>query len=648
MNENINMKTKALIVFCFTMLATSFAQEKKSKADNLFYGYDYKNAIVEYQSEMAKAPLNNGQLLNMADSYFKLGNFEDASKIYLDVHKRDTIMSSHRFNKMLQSLAKTSNTDRVKAFLSAKQASFSNELLENADFNYELLNSEMGDDVDFQIFNIDGNSPQADFAPSFFKDKLLFSTGRIQKSKSTYVPSGESFLDIYVAQINSDGNIFSATPFTEIPNSKFHEATPYFSEEIGKLFYILSNTQGGELRYDENGKNSLAIGMSDTKGDLRFLLKDLSTSFYYPFYDAKSSKLYFAANFEEGFGGTDIYYVYTNNGQIMSEPTNLGPRVNSPGNEIAPYIFDGSLYFSSDIFYGIGGMDMYKTNMHSDGSFSIPINLGKGINTTFDDFGLILKDNDPDGLLGYFSSNRNGGKGNDDIYGFRTKENLGLKTFALKGRVLNLNSKSGVVKAQVRLLGNDGGVLKEAYTNENGDFRLEIPWREQVTVQATKDRHSIFSVTYNENEFDGVQKGAFNIGLSLIDDVLTEKEGKQLVKIQKFYFDTGNAEITPKIKTELDKVVDAVQRFPQLKLAIESHTNSKGSNRSNNQLSQKRADAIKSYLIQNGLSASNILSATGYGEDKLINNCADGVFCLDFLHNQNERTNIVIANFDEL
>ena len=648
MNENINMKTKALIVFCFTMLATSFAQEKKSKADNLFYGYDYKNAIVEYQSEMAKAPLNNGQLLNMADSYFKLGNFEDASKIYLDVHKRDTTMSSHRFNKMLQSLAKTSNTDRVKAFLSAKQASFSNELLENADFNYELLNSEMGDDVDFQIFNIDGNSPQADFAPSFFKDKLLFSTGRIQKSKSTYVPSGESFLDIYVAQINSDGNIFSATSFTEIPNSKFHEATPYFSEEIGKLFYILSNTQGGELRYDENGKNSLAIGMSDTKGDLRFLLKDLSTSFYYPFYDAKSSKLYFAANFEEGFGGTDIYYVYTNNGQIMSEPTNLGPRVNSPGNEIAPYILDGSLYFSSDIFYGIGGMDMYKTNMHSDGSFSIPINLGKGINTTFDDFGLILKDNDPDGLLGYFSSNRNGGKGNDDIYGFRTKENLGLKTFALKGRVLNLNSKSGVVKAQVRLLGNDGGVLKEAYTNENGDFRLEIPWREQVTVQATKDRHSIFSVTYNENEFDGVQKGAFNIGLSLIDDVLTEKEGKQLVKIQKFYFDTGNAEITPKIKTELDKVVDAVQRFPQLKLAIESHTNSKGSNRSNNQLSQKRADAIKSYLIQNGLSASNILSATGYGEDKLINNCADGVFCLDFLHNQNERTNIVIANFDEL
>ncbi len=629
------------------ILATTFAQEKKSKADILFYGYDYKNAIVEYQKEMDNAPLRNGQLLNLADSYYKLGNFQNASKIYLDVHKRDTTMSNNRFNKMLQSLAKTSNTDRVKAFLSSKQASFSNELLENAEFNYELLNSSNDNASTFQVFNLDSNSPQIDFSPAFYKDRLLFSSGRVQKAKSTYEPTGESFLDIYVARINDDGNIFSASSFTEIPNSKFHEATPFFSEETGKLFYTLSNTQGGELRFDDNGKNSLAIGMSDTQGELRYLLKDLSTSFYYPFYDAKSSKLFFAANFEDGFGGTDIYYVYTNNGQIMSEPTNLGPGVNSPGNEIAPYIFDNSLYFSSDVFYGIGGMDMYKANMYSDGSFGIPINLGKGVNTAFDDFGLILKDIGPEGLLGYFSSNRTGGKGKDDIYGFKVKEDLGLKTFSLKGSVVNLKSKGSILKAQLRLLDEDGGVIKEVYTNENGDFRFEIPWRKEVTVQATKDRYSIFSVTYNESEYDSVQKGTFNIGLSSIDDLLTKKEGKQVVKIQKFYFSKGKADITPKIKIELDKVVDAVQRFPQLKLSIESHTNSKGSNKNNNQLSQRRADAIKMYLTKNGLSSSNI-NTIGFGEDKLINNCADGVYCLEFLHNQNERTHIVIANFDEL
>ncbi|MBT8299674.1 MAG: OmpA family protein [Maribacter sp.] len=642
------MKTKALLLFCFALLATSFAQEKKSKADVLYYSYEYKNAIAEYQKEMASAPLRNGQLLNLADSYFKLGNYDNASKIYLEVHKKnDTTLSSNRFNKMLQSLAKTSSLDRVKSFFNSKRTSFAKQLVENADFNYELLGSTTPEDEDFQAFNIGVNSPQADFAPSFYKEKLLFSTSRIQKSKSTYEPSGESYMDIYVARIEPNGSIFGATPFEEIPNSQFHEATPYFSEEIGKLFYILSNTQEGELRFDENGRNSLAIGMSDFRGELRFLLKDLSTSFYYPFFDAKSSKLYFAANFEDGYGGTDIYFVYTNNGQIMSEPTNLGPGVNSPGNEIAPYIFDNSLYFSSDVFYGIGGMDIYKTNMYADGSFGIPINLGKGINTAFDDFGLILRDNGPEGILGYFSSNRTGGKGNDDIYGFKVKEDLGLKTFSLKGRVVNLKSNDGILKAQLRLLDKDSVLIKEVYSDDNGDFRFEIPWKDQITVQATKDHYSIFSATYNESEYDTVQKGTFIIGLSSIEDLLTEKEGKQVVKIQKFYFDKGRADITPKIQIELDKVVDAVQRFPQLKLSIESHTNSKGSRKSNSQLSQRRADAIKSYLTKNGLSSSNITSV-GLGEDNLINKCADGVYCLEFLHNQNERTNIVVANFEEL
>ena len=112
------------------------------------------------------------------------------------------------------------------------------------------------------------------------------------------------------------------------------------------------------------------------------------------------------ANFEEGYGGTDIYYVNTNNGQIMSSPVNLGPRINSPGNEIAPYIFNNSLYFSSDVFYGLGGMDIYKSNIMDVDKFSIPINLGRGINTTSDDFGFIIRNGASGDFEGYFSSKR--------------------------------------------------------------------------------------------------------------------------------------------------------------------------------------------------------------------------------------------------
>ena len=642
------MKTKSLLLFFFMVLATSVAQEKRSKADKYFYSYAYNSAITQYQNELREAPLKNNQMLNLADAYYKVGDFENASKIYLDINKIDTTMSSHRFNKMLQSLAKTSNIDRVKSFLNSRRTSFSSELLENADFNFEVLESTSGEVTDFNVFNINGNSPQADFAPSFYKDELLFSSGRIQKSKDTYEPSGESFLDIYVARINPDGNIASANAFTKIPESKFHKATPYYSEELNKLFYILSNTDQGQLRFDDNGKNSLAIGMADSNGNLNFLLKDLSISFYYPFYDAKSSRLYFAASFDDSYGGTDIYYVYTNNGQIMSEPTNLGPRINSPGNEIAPYIFNNSLYFSSDIFYGVGGMDIYKSNMYSDQTFSIPINLGKGINSELDDFGFIIKDNGQDGLIGYFSSNRKGGKGNDDIYGFKTKESPGLKTFALKGGVVNLNSKRGVAKAQVRVLDKDGNVIKEVYCDDDGQFRFEIPRREQVTIQATKERHSVFSVSYNQSEYESVQGRSFNMGISFVDDILTEKEGKSVIKLENFYFDKGKAIITPIIQAELDKVVDAVQRFPQIKLQIESHTDSRGSSNTNKKLSQQRADAIKLYLIKTGLSSNNIVSTIGYGEEKIINNCTDGVYCLDFLHKKNDRSLIVVANADEL
>ncbi len=628
------------------ILANSFAQEKKSKADILFYGYDYKNAITEYKKEMSRAPLKNSQLLNMADSYYKLGDYSDASRIYLDVHKKDTIMSDLRFNMMLQSLVKTSNVERVRAFLNSKRKDLANELIENADFNYNLLDSSESEGL--RIINISVNSTKADFAPSFYDDRLLFSSGRRNKSKKVYGPSREAYLDIYLGRIHSDGNVLMANSFSGIPESGYHEATPYFSEELGKLFYISSNTYNGKLRFDDDGKNSLSIIMSDTKGNQRFLLKDLSVSFYYPFYEAKTSRLYFAANFEDGYGGTDIYYVITNDGQIMSEPYNLGPRINSPGNEIAPYVFQNNLYFSSDVFYGLGGMDMYKAKMYADGSFGIPVNLGKGVNSADDDFGLILREDRPEGLLGYFSSNREGGKGSDDIYGFKIKKGLGLKTLSLKGRVVNLKTNSGIVKARVQLFNKEGAVLTEVYTNDGGGFRIEIPWEDQVTVKASKERYSNFSVTYNENDYTGIEDKGFRMGLSMIDDVLTTKEGKEVLKLQKFYFAKGRSDVTATIATELDKVVEAVQRFPLLRLSIESYTNSKGARATNKRLSQKRADAIRSYLISKGVASSNIVSAIGYGEDNLVNKCTDGVYCLDFLHKQNDRTLIVVKNSKEL
>ena len=324
-----------IVVLLILLTGIAYSQDKKSRADVFYFEYAYKSAITEYKKEQLKKPLANKQLLNLADAFIKTGDFKNASEVYLDFYKKDTAMPSHDFNKMLRVLAKTSGMERVKAFLATKTNTLSDELLENAEFNAELLASDDKLAKDFNIFNVSINSPQADFSPTFYdENRLLFTSSRSVDKKEIYGPSGESYLDIYVARIAQDGNIQNSIPFSGIPKTSFHKSTPFYSAGLNRIFYILSNAESGRLSFDDNGKNALALGVSDGKGSFDYLLRDLSTSFYYPFYDVATGKLYFAANFSDSYGGTDIYFVYTNNGQIMSAPVNLGPRINTPGNEI--------------------------------------------------------------------------------------------------------------------------------------------------------------------------------------------------------------------------------------------------------------------------------------------------------------------------
>ncbi|NNF18983.1 MAG: OmpA family protein [Flavobacteriaceae bacterium] len=636
------------VLFFLCGAVITHAQEERSKADILFFEYAYQDAISEYLEEQRRSPLTVKQQQNLAQSYLKVGNYDKASEAYLQVFKQDSTMTDHQFNNMLQAMAKASGKERVKAFLDTKKHTLPKELIENADFNLVLLDKQDAENPGYKVFHANGNSNQSDFSPTFYKDRLLFTTARALESKPIYGPSGESFLDIWVARIGPDGNLANPNPFFGIPEAKFHEATPFYSKELDKVFYISSNVEKGKLKFSPSGKNTLGITMASDDRTSNYLLKDLNISFYYPFYDAESGKLYFAANFDDSLGGTDIYFVYTNNGLIMSAPINLGPRINTPGNEIAPYIYDGSLFYSSDIFYGLGGMDIYKSDIQQDGTFSIPVNLGTGINTEVDDFGLVIRSQDSGGVLGYFASNRQGGDGNDDLYGFTADKKPGLKTFALRGTVMNIADNDEVPGAQVRVLGGEGNVLTELSTANDGSFRFEIPWQEQLTVQATKEKFSVFSATYDAAEMEEIQGIGYNMGIVALDDLVERSDNKTLFKLRKFFFSSGRTDLTPEIQTELDKVVDAMSRFPGIKFSIAVHTDSRGGRTTNQRLSQARADAIKDYLIKNGVDRANILSATGYGESQLTNQCKDGVFCLEMLHKQNERYLFVIENYDEL
>lgn len=315
-------KIQAALWISLMGMALCFAQGKKSKGDVFFFQYEYQKAVTAYEADLAQGSLTEQQFLNLADAYFKTNNFKKASDAYLELFKKDTLLDGHRYNRMLQSLSKTADPERKQAFLTTMAAKFPKELMENMEFNEQMLaKASDGTELDYEIFNLSVNSPQTDFAPTFYKDKLLFSSGRIEGKGLRYAPGNEGYFNIYESTVQLDGQSGAAQPFKGVATSSYHKATPYYAQKLNSVFYVLSNTQNGELAFDSNGKNALAIGKQTMDGQFQLLLKDLSTSFYYPFYDETSGKLYFAADFEDGYGGTDIYYVHTNSGQVMSAPS---------------------------------------------------------------------------------------------------------------------------------------------------------------------------------------------------------------------------------------------------------------------------------------------------------------------------------------
>ncbi len=621
-----------------------FGQDKKSKGDDYFFSYAYKDAVRAYTADMDEGiVLSEQQWGNLADSYFQLTEFGKASEIYARYFANDSLVDNFRLNKYLVALKRLDKKDSIATVLSQKDTVLAKELLENADFNNTIMSA--SDEIaalDFQVFNLETNSPKADFSPAFFKEKLLFTSGR---------PSGNTddkedfsgYLNIFSGDLSENGQLENVNPYTHINSSNYHKATPYYSEELQSIFYVLSNTRKGELEFDDNGKNALAIGVQKIEGDFRFLWRDLSTSFYYPFYDQVTERLYFAAKFDGGYGGTDIYYVNTNQGNVMSAPINLGPRVNSPGNEIAPYLFENSLYFSSDVFYGYGGMDIYKTNLTDTGEFSIPLNLGPQINSIADDFGFVMR-NKREGMQGYFSSNREGGKGEDDIYGFVVDEKPGVKTIVLKGKVVTGKYNGALAGAKVSLKNREGELLKQVVTGDDGNYRIEVPWQEEVELKVSKEKYSVFTQNYAASAVDNLEQMEANVGLVAYEDIVEEKEGQTVLKVSKFFFDKGRATITPRIAKELEKVVEAIKLFPGIQLRIETHTDSRGGGAANFTLTQQRSDAIKKYLLKQGVSKSNILYSVGFGEQKILNNCTNGVYCLEILHKRNQRSLFVVLN----
>jgi len=367
----------------------------------------------------------------------------------------------------------------------------------------------------------------------------------------------------------------------------------------------------------------------------------------HPSYDATNKILYFASDMPGGYGKSDLYFSVLSNGQ-WSKPFNLGPKINTEGNEFFPFISsDGVVYFSSDGHGGLGGLDIYFS-VPELGVFNSIENMGYPVNSSRDDFGIAL---DSTGVKGYFSSNRIGGKGNDDLYSVKILR----VPVIIRGVVKDRDTQDVLPDASISVIDEKGETILTSVTRKDGQFEFEVNKGQQYIINVAKEFYfeiekivSTGSLRPNDEVFSEIfmeqkiEEGPADNSPAPISVESEDGEDLQVIALEYLKYDLDKSDITPEAAAILNKLAALLLEFPDLEIRIESHTDSRGSDDYNLLLSKKRAKASFDYLVSKGVDPNRMLYQ-GYGETRLLNKCGNGVDCAEEQHEVNRRSIVKVV-----
>ncbi|MVT09094.1 OmpA family protein [Chitinophaga tropicalis] len=505
------------------------------------------------------------------------------------------------------------------------------------------------------------NSPWSDWSTAFSNDRIIFASDRPYDSlrrtpafntsnirKKYYGWTGNSYLHLYENN-GTDSN--STRLLGRNINGDYHSANASYTADGQKLYYAVT-----ELKRKRNsllGKDepyTLHIEIMERQRDTAGNWKP-NTSFPYngifsypvgdPFITPDGQTLYFVAEYkDQGYGGTDIYYSRKDNEGKWQSPVNMGPDINTAGDERTPLVDKkGALYFASAGHPGMGGLDIFKAE-EKNGQWTAR-NMGSPVNSAGDDLAPAVIN-----TTLYFSSNRPGGKGSDDIYRFTPYRVL---IFNLTGVILDKKTGKALPDAEVTLYNEGTGIQQKAVTDAQGNYSFPLDSISSYGLSVAK-------TGYNPaTGFSLTTKGLSESAALRQDAYLTSPEPepaktpapvpptRKTFKLENVYFDLAKWNITPASMPELDKLVSLLKENPDWKVELATHTDCRASDSYNLKLSQRRAESIVGYLISKGIAASRLV-AKGYGETRLLNRCADGVRCTEAEHQVNRRTEFTILD----
>ncbi|WP_165764628.1 OmpA family protein [Flavobacterium cyanobacteriorum] len=503
------------------------------------------------------------------------------------------------------------------------------------------------EDKDITLINLPVNTQYSDFGSSVHKNTLYYSSPSVKESAKEYSWNEQKFLDIFSVSIKEIkvGEILLGKPkgyFTDI-NSKFHESNiTYFNDTL--VYFTRNNYYNNKRHKDSKRTNQLTIlkaSVRDTVNikPLPIAIDNKEYTIAHAVFNAQKSRMYFSSDLS-GRGKSDLFYVALDkNGEITGIPVNLGVKINTEGKECFPYVSEeGDLYFSSDGHYGFGGLDIYRValfdkKVNSAAAETIVVeNLGKPFNSASDDFAFITLEN---GNLGFLSSNRKGGKGDDDIYFYSRKCSA-----TLSGLVVDKQTQEIIPEATVNVFVD--GVLTQSLTSDKlGQFTYPVECNSKYLFKGEKEKY----LPDEKNLVTGTQSLSYDVKLELEQDIKPFRLGddvNQILDLGIIYFDFDKDDIRPDAAVELQKVIEFLKTYPDFKITVNSHTDSRGSSAYNLKLSRRRNASTIKYIIEVGGIDPSRIDGNGYGESMLLNHCSDGVKCTDAEHQVNRRSEFII------
>ena len=627
-NICLTFLTGSIIVLssCGAQKPSVIAAEKAYNAEKYFIAADlYKKAIPTIRNKKTKAEL----IYKVAESYRQINNSKQSSIWY-----EKAVAAGYEGNEVYLKLANAYKfQDRLKDAIATYKEYLSQKpgdslaLLGIENCNLALKWKEKA--TWFDVFNEGAlNTKDVEYAPSFYGKGIIFTSNRGKvKGKNYYERTGKNYENIFASATTGKNRWSRVDPLNKAINSDFNEGVTSFDNNNRILYYTQCNGNKGK----EIGCAILQTqneGNTWTEPKLVEIPNPDSVLMAHPSINADGTRIYFTSVLKGGLGGKDIWYS-ERQGTTWGNPVNAGPKINTEGDEEFPFIHpSGTLYFASNGHKGIGGFDVLFCDFE-EGDWTDATNLKSPINSTGDDFGFILDDNKE---TGYISSNRFGGKGEDDIYSVIAIPLV----FNVAGKAINNASGKSFAGVKINIIGSDGST-QMLVTDPAGKYKFAL--KKDVNYQLSASKYRFFGDVAETSTYGYKESKDFELNFRLNPIPLKE------IIIKGILYDLASADLKPESIERLDTITKTLSDNPTFVIEIASHTDSRADSTYNNQLSLRRAQSVVNYLVSKGIESER-LRPRGYGESKLLNECADGVTCPEELHALNRRTTFSIISED--